>query len=133
MVAGVAGGTGRGDGVRIMSCQVFVPDPQYAVGSEEYYSDVKSTSKSNEAWLYAADNGAVIASCSFGKYSTYSQSHMDAMNYFIENAGVGLNGEQTGPIRGGLVICSAGNDGLDQIRYPGGYPQCVSTGWMSPD
>jgi len=50
-VAGVAGGNGSGDGARLMSCAVF--------------GDVGTTGF-DTAFIYAADNGAVIAQNSWG-------------------------------------------------------------------
>ena len=55
-VCGVAGGTGVGDGVRLMSCQNYDTD---ANGQEV-------GSVTEESFIYAADNGAVIAQCSWG-------------------------------------------------------------------
>ena len=53
-ISGIAGGTGNGDGVKLMSCQVF----QGATNP--------TVSTIAAALTYAADNGACIASCSFG-------------------------------------------------------------------
>lgn len=59
-VAGVAGGTGNGDGVRLMSCQVFsgVSNP-----SDEVIS---------RAIKYAADHGASILQCSYGTSANFT-------------------------------------------------------------
>ncbi len=107
-VCGVAGGTGNGDGVRLMSCQIFGPDN---TGGD--YPDV---------YRYAADNGAVISQNSWGYSQMYTAIPQDvavAMDYFIENAGIGPDGEQTGPMRGGIIICSAGNDYSSRLTFPG--------------
>ena len=53
-VSSVAGGSGKGDGVRLMCCQVF----------EGIYSD--GDRGMSEALMYAADNGACIVQCSYG-------------------------------------------------------------------
>lgn len=43
----------------------------------------------------------------------------DAVNYFVKNAGIDENGNQTGPMRGGIVFGSAGNDGVEpESHYP---------------
>lgn len=55
-VCGVAGGTGRNDGVKLMSCQIF--------SGNDATSGAITTSA--EAIKYAADNGAAIIQCSFG-------------------------------------------------------------------
>ena len=54
-VSSVAGGSGNGDGVRLMSCQIF---------SGLSGGTVSTISR---AVKYAADNGASIISCSFGQ------------------------------------------------------------------
>ena len=53
-VCGVAGGTGKGDGVRLMSCQIF---------SGDLTGDALVSSR---AVKYAADHGASILQCSWG-------------------------------------------------------------------
>src|SRR5690606_10194365 len=52
-VAGVAGGTGSGDGVRLMSIQVF----RGLFGSANDFAT---------GYIYAADNGAIISQNSWG-------------------------------------------------------------------
>lgn len=60
---------------------------------------------------YAADKGAVICTNSWGVKTTEGNrsSLQEAINYFTEYAGIDENGNQTGPMRGGLVLASAGN------------------------
>ena len=114
-VSGVAGGTGVGDGARLMSCQIFAPND----ASESDYPDV---------YRYAADNGAVISQNSWGYSQMYSAIPEDmavAMDYFIDNAGIGPDGEQTGPMKGGIIICAAGNSG-GRIEYPAADARCVA-------
>ena len=53
-VCGVAGGTGNGDGVRLMSCQIFSGD------------QTGDALVSSRAIKYAADHGASILQCSWG-------------------------------------------------------------------
>lgn len=110
-VAGVAGGSGSDDGVRLMSCQVFVG---------------RQGSGFAEAYPYAADNGAVISQNSWGYTSnnSYDQAVLDGIDYFIANAG--------GPneaMDGGIVIFAAGNSQTEGNRYPGYYAPtlCVSS------
>ncbi|MDR1415198.1 MAG: S8 family serine peptidase [Odoribacteraceae bacterium] len=122
---GVAGGGGLGDGARLMSCQTFVPD-----STGDPFSDSRSGRKADEAWLYAADNGAIIASCSFSSESL-SASYQAALDYFIENAGVALDGSQYAPMRGGIVICAAGNYANEIPRYPGAYARCLSVAYVT--
>lgn len=106
-MAGVAGGTGNDDGVRLMSCAVFT----YSSGGFA------------ESYIYAADNGAVISQNSWGYTNTgvFEDAVRDAIDYFIAEAGYDENGVQVGPMAGGLVIFAAGNDGQDGEWYPGYY------------
>ena len=112
-VGGVAGGSGSGDGVRLMSCGVFkflTPEVEIGGGFEL-------------AYVYAADNGAVILQNSWGynEAGAYDQVVLDAIDYFIAEAGQDENGVQTGPMKGGIVIFSAGNDGYNGMKYPAYY------------
>lgn len=112
-VAGVAGGTGSGDGVKVISCVNFA---EGNIGNFE------------EAFVYAADNGAVIAQNSWGYVeSNYvEQSVLDAIDYFIAAAGKDAFGRQVGPMNGGIVIFAAGNDGIEKIQYPASYPPTLA-------
>ncbi len=116
-VAGVAGGSGNGDGVRIMSCQVF---------------DSKGLSGNfARAIVYGADNGAVISQNSWGYLNpeTYEQVVHDAIDYFIAEAG-----QYPGsPMQGGVVIFAAGNDASYYKYYPGAYENVVTVAAMGPD
>ena len=107
-VAGVAGGSGSGDGVRLMSVQVF---------SNIGYGGFA------ESFAYAADNGAVISQNSWGYTSAgfYEQSVLDGIDYFIANAGYDDGGNPIGPMQGGIVIFAAGNDNSNGQHYPGYY------------
>ncbi|NOU59246.1 fibronectin type III domain-containing protein [Marinifilum caeruleilacunae] len=106
-VSGVAGGSGSGDGVRIMSCNVFAA----------------STGGFAEAFTYAADNGAVISqnSWSYRYPYYYDQAVLDGIDYFIANAG-----GPDAPMNGGLVIFSAGNDNSQSRYYPAYYDKVLS-------
>ena len=112
-VSGIAGGDGSGNGVRLMSCQTFGK-----TGSDGFA----------EALVYAADNGAVIAQNSWGyvKKGYYEQAVLDAIDYFIENAGKDDQGNQTGPMNGGIVIFAAGNDFSNGNFYPAYYNPVVA-------
>lgn len=107
-VAGIAGGSGNGDGVRLMSCAVF---------------NSESSDGFPQAYVYSADNGAVISQNSWGytRPGVYEQAVIDAIDYFIAEAGSDSNGFQTGPMRGGLVIFSAGNFDDESPYYPAAY------------
>ncbi len=112
-MAGIAGGSGNGNGVRIMSLATF---GTYQNGGFE------------AAMVYAADNGAVISQNSWGGGSTAIEA---AINYFIERAGLdntsaNFNSKlQIGPMAGGVVVFAAGNDG-GAVSYPASYPPVIA-------
>jgi subtilisin family serine protease len=107
-VAGVAGGSGTGDGARIMTLAAFGATGQG--GFEDTY-------------VYGADNGAVISQNSWGytEPNVFDQVLLDGIDYFIAEAGRDENGNQVGPMNGGIVIFAAGNDNQNQNWYPGFY------------
>ena len=101
-VCGIAGGDAAAgeSGVQIMSCQIF---------------SGKESGSGPAAIKWAADHGAVIAQNSWG-YTTATTTPSTlkaAVDYFIENAGIDENGNQTGPMKGGIVIFAAGNEDHD--------------------
>lgn len=118
-VCGIAGGDGSDNtGVKIMSCQILRTDPNDS--NHTYQGD------SDDAFVWAADHGAVISQNSWGYvYDTaaeaarggISSSTKSAIDYFIKNAGTDKNGNQTGPMKGGVVLFAAGND-----AWPDGWP-----------
>ncbi|MGJ5643060.1 S8 family serine peptidase [Formosa sp. S-31] len=108
-VAGVAGGTGKGDGARLISAQVFSED---------------GTGNFAAAIVYGADNGAVISQNSWGYQTSgyYEQTVLDAIDYFIEEAG----NYPGSPMKGGVVLFAAGNNGTDSEHYPGYYDKTIA-------
>ena len=143
-VCGVAGGTGNGDGVRLMSCQIM----EGGISTNAY--------SAAHAFVYAADNGAHIAQCSFGYmnaiyksdyeyFSTYGIEYF-AIQYFLdkerfaemeENLNKKLTdagkSARTKIIDGPIVIFAAGNDGLPYSSYPGALMDCISVTGTGPD
>lgn len=105
-VSGIAGGSGKGDGVRIMSCQLG-NTPTIIKGYEE-------------AMVYAADNGALIQQCSW--VVKPSTALFDAITYFNENAGQW----EGSPMKGGISIFAAGNENTKMRNYPAAYSHTVS-------
>ena len=97
-VAGIAGGSGSGDGARLMSCQIF---------------EGSKNGDSHKAIVYAADHGAVICQNSWGyeRKDTYNKSDSIAIQYFIEHAG-------SNKMKGGIVIFAAGNENSSGRWYP---------------
>ena len=131
-VAGVAGGTDGKGGVRIMACNIF--------GSRGQNGDDAA------ALVWAADHGAVIANNSWGYIAESEKEAADianyflntetplrnAIDYFIEYAGTDADGNQTGPMKGGLVLFASGNDGFTHDA-PSEYEPVVAVGAFGPD
>lgn len=119
---GIAGGNDGNGGVRIIDCQ--------AIGESSFMYD---------AFVWAADKGAVIINNSWN--STYESvsnvedetpsSYKTAIDYFVQYAGTDKNGNQTGPMKGGLVVFSAGNQGWNKMQ-PSMYEKNVSVGAVGP-
>lgn len=109
-VAGVAGGSGSNDGVRLMSCQVFKAVEGGDVGGGFA-----------EAMIYAADNGAAISQNSWGTSppGNYNYLVLDAIDYFNANGGGDV-------LDGGITIFAAANDNDDDHYYPGYYSGTLS-------
>lgn len=123
-VAGVAGGSGKGDGCRIMSCQIF---------SGEAVASVAGTAR---AIKYAADMGASIISCSFGYKAPFASddayirsqgsAEIDAIHYF--------EASKNNPVlNGNIAIFAAGNDNHNFAHYPGGFCDIISVSAFGPD
>ena len=123
-VAGVAGGSGKNDGCRIMSCQIFSGN---SGGSTKVVS---------RAVKYAADMGASVISCSFG-YSTAFNSdnaykasqgtaEIDAIHYFEDC--------RNNPVLdGNIAIFAAGNEEQAFAHYPGAFVDIISVSAFGPD
>ena len=118
-ISSIAGGSGNGDGVKIMICQIT-------------YGLPASLEEEAKAIKYAADNGATILQCSWGIASgafdddkEWSESHWsiekEALDYFIKNAG-----SPSGVIDGGLAIFASGNEKASMVGYPSKYQKCIS-------
>nr|WP_228084941.1 S8 family serine peptidase [Mucilaginibacter sp. JRF] len=108
-VSGVAGGTGTGDGARIMSLKIL-----------------GGASAENIAlsYIYAANNGAVISQNSWGYNAPGVDEQIihEAIKYFVAEAGR-FPGS---PMRGGIVLFASGNSGADGQWYPGYYDEVVA-------
>lgn len=132
-VGGVAGGNGKSNsGVRLMSCQIFQANE--STGSDETMADEDR----GNVFIYAANNGAVIAQCSW----SYSWTGVDqelmasdkaGIDYFIAEAGTDENGVQNGPMLGGVVIVATGNDNVNAIKQPAAYEKVISVSSFRPD
>lgn len=123
-VCGVAGGSGKGDGARIMSIQIFDGEAD----TFAYHSA--------RGIEYAADMGASILQCSWGyptsyrisdsQYEKNNKAEWEAIAYFVENAGCRA-------LKGGVAIFAAGNDKKDYSDYPGAHNSIISVTAYAPD
>ncbi|HAD57490.1 MAG TPA: hypothetical protein DCG00_08425, partial [Alistipes sp.] len=120
-VSGVAGGTGNGDGVRIMTCAIY-----------DYMGYGTATPT---GYVYAADNGAVISqnSWNYPMINILPEDMSVAFDYFIDNAGIGPDGEQTGPMKGGVIIFAAGNEFSPKVGCPSDDPRVITVTSMMAD
>jgi len=145
-VSGMAGGdaaNGQG-GCRIISCQAIRESKEEASGNTA------------AAIKWGADHGAVLSNNSwsfdFGdddKYDTEAakSSHelyllpnegagrsaiKDAIDYFNKYAGMDANGNQVGPMAGGVVFFSAGNESRPW-GSPACYPGAMAVGAIGPN
>ena len=136
-ISGIAGGSGKKDGVKIQSLQIFQGDS----GAE--------TEDVARGMQYAADNGAHILQCSWGYLSAVASGYKpqylgpgndksynsgyrvekDAIDYFIANAGTD---DANSPIKGGVVIFAAGNEEAFLPAYPAAYEPCIAVAAFSP-
>ncbi|MDO5016891.1 MAG: S8 family serine peptidase [Porphyromonas sp.] len=125
-VAGIAGGNGNpGTGVTIINAQIL---------GSRYDRATPGTA----GIVYGADHGAVISQNSWGYVfpgpKQLSQPDREAIDYFVKYAGCDEEGNQLpdAPMKGGVVIFAAGNDGMEYNCFPGAYENCISvasTGW----
>lgn len=128
-ISGIAGGSGKGDGVRIMSCQIYSGGKNC---TEEYLA---------KAIRYAADNGASILQCSWGfpaggitsdKLYKKNQPLVYAAIEYFENADRKELGFDN-PINGGVAFFAAGNDGKEMSAYPGALADIISVTAFASD
>ena len=128
-ISGIAGGTGIGDGVRLMSCQVFQGSTNPSVATIA------------AALTYAADNGACIASCSFGSppgktyyydsdnlYKAEAGVEYDAIQYFIDPGNANCSA-----VEGNIIVFSTGNSGKSVAGYPGALKDVIGVSAYGPD
>ena len=128
-VSSIAGGTGNGDGVKLMTCQIFQ--------GSSYCADAQNAA----AFIYAADNGACIAQCSYGTSYIIQEDDIyingngkdgsekiagsplenAALRYFLDPAN--SNHES---LEGNMAIFAAGNHSNPYSSYPGALPYVIS-------
>ena len=92
----------------IMTIKICEDDP----GDDGDYN--ASWSDMAQAFIWAADNGAAIISCSFGGKG-YSQTMKDAIDYAVIDNGC-------------VMVASMGNSHIEEIMYPAGYQSVIAVG-----
>ena len=120
-VSSIAGGTGNKDGVRLMSCQIFYGD-NGAKGTDQ---------EAATGFIYAADNGACIAQCSWGQTSEilkHDQDYIDsapleyaALQYYLDP-----ENSNHSALKGNIAVFAAGNQGNPYSIYPGALKDIIS-------
>lgn len=124
-IAGIAGGSGNGDGVRIFSSQIM---------SGNNTAGLQNIGRAIE---YAADRGASILQCSWGfkpgdvandaLFASGSTSvEYQALEYFIAS-------NNCPAMEGGLVVFAAGNEGMPLAGYPAAYNDYLAVTAFAPD
>ena len=105
-----------------MSCQIFKQN------SDDSGDDEK-------AIKWAADHGAVICQCSWAYDEVYEmpESTKQIIDYFDQTAGLDADGNQTGPMRGGLCIFASGNESTSSKCYPSAYEDVLAVSALGPD
>ena len=127
-ISSIAGGSGYGDGVRLMTCQTFRKDGQ---STSEWIA---------KAFYYAARHGACIAQCSYGYNEMAGMSaseiaewmsesaEYEALQYFLDPANANCEALETN-----IAVYSAGNFNKPASLYPGAFKDCISVTAFCPD
>ena len=140
-MAGIAGGSDGTGGVKVLSCGIFMTNPADPKRS------TLSTSSANilKAFVHSADEGAVICNCSWGitvsdeeqaarraaDFPTSESPVRTGIDYFVANAGTDGDGNQNGPMKGGLVVFAADNTGF-QHACPAEYEKVMAVAAHGP-
>ena len=124
-VGGVAGGSGKGDGVKIMSCQVFSGNSSATIAARA------------KAYEYAANNGACIIQCSFGlPGGNVTSDGVFEKTYNVEVAGIEyfVNYRQAySPVDRNFAIFASGNDAYHLAGYPAAHRDVIAVSSFGPD
>ena len=118
-VSGIAGGDYAAGkrGASIMSCQTS-PGSAFIA----------------QAFIYAADNGAVISQNSWTVSEDYAPTLDPSIEYFVKYAGMDENGNQVGPMAGGLVVFAAANESSSTVgSYPGRLENVLAVASIGAD
>ena len=129
-ISSIAGGYDGKGGVKLMSLAILMEDPDDPEKTVGGYS--------NNAFVWAADHGALIANNSWSyvydteeedMHGSVGEKMATAINYFIKYAGCDVNGNQKpdSPMKGGLVLFAAGNEQY-QIGWPAAFDPVIAVG-----
>ena len=126
-VSGVAGGSGNGDGCRIMSCQVFSGSSSATVAARA------------RAYHYAAQMGAAVLQCSYGQEAGLLTSDQGfESSYTVEIAALRYfrdygNQKNGSPVNKNIIVFASGNDGANISGYPAAHKEIISVSAFGPD
>ena len=124
-VGGVAGGSGKGDGVKLMSCQVFSGNSSATIAARA------------KAYEYAANIGACIIQCSFGlPGGNVTSDAVFEKAYNVELAGIEyfVNYRQAySPVDRNFAIFASGNDAYHLAGYPAAHRDMIAVSSFGPD
>lgn len=122
---GVAGGSGNGDGVRLISCQIIsngeAAGPSATAAAVEYAAD-RGASVLQNSWGFGA--GQIANDAAFDSGTT--KVEVTAFNYFMEK-------KNCEALDGGIIIFAAGNDGKSVAGYPAAYNKLIAVTAIGPD
>ena len=122
---GVAGGSGKGDGVRLISCQIIsngeAAGPNATAAAVEYAAD-RGASVLQNSWGFGA--GQIANDSAFENGTT--KVELTAFNYFMTK-------KNCDALDGGIIIFAAGNDGKSVAGYPAAYNKLIAVTAIGPD
>ncbi len=122
---GVAGGSGNGDGVRLISCQIIsngeAAGPSATAAAVEYAAD-RGASVLQNSWGFGA--GQIANDAAFENGTT--KVEVTAFKYFMEK-------KNCEALDGGIIIFAAGNDGKSVAGYPAAYSKLIAVTAIGPD
>ncbi len=132
-ISGIAGGDmlkGQA-GVKILSCQIFAGESGGNSAAAIKMGADKGAVISQNSWGYVFDqngDGQVTGSeLELAQSTKVKEVDKAAIDYFIKYAGYDENGNQDGPMAGGVVIFAAGND-ANQYGAPADYEAVIAVG-----
>ncbi len=111
-------------GAHVTGCAAAVTDNATGVAGPSFYCRIlpikaslnSSTTNIDNGYdgiIYAADHGANVINCSWGRSGGASQFEQDIVNYAVLD-------------KDAVVIAAAGNGGVEEEHYPSSYDNCIS-------